>query len=409
MPNIKEPKKLWPSSCTGPWIDPDYDPGLVSVIAPTYNRAHLIRETLDSVWDQTYRPIELVVVDDGSTDNTEAVVREWSEKTDPDEQFEFFYYRQDNKGAPAARNLGAMKSRGEYIQFWDCEDIMTSDKLATQVDASRENNADIVVCNVARFQGETGNRLGGHRWAAGDGLLKGRNAIVGRVMETGPWMTQAVMLRRDLLERCGPWHPGLRWNNDDFEFGFRAALLAKRLKFVDQTLSLRRAPEVDSVSLDYSDEAIMSMMRAAELVRSHLEQIGLRPAEADRFFRGKWIRVSRKALGGGHRELALRAVDHAAGFAGPLMRLAIGVYGSVIRLGGCKVGLLFLQTAFFLKHLIFGYGQGGKYHTDFDHTDKKRGRGSIRSDREILTTETTEKHRERQKTKKQKGSFKNSG
>lgn len=65
-----------PPTCHGRWMSPEYEPGLVSVIVPTFNRAHLIVETLDSVFAQTYRPIELLIVDDGSTDETAGLVRQ---------------------------------------------------------------------------------------------------------------------------------------------------------------------------------------------------------------------------------------------------------------------------------------------------------------------------------------------
>lgn len=58
---------LWPETCHGRWMSEEYEPGLVSVIIPTYNRAHFLVEAMDSVWSQTYRPIELIVVADGSS------------------------------------------------------------------------------------------------------------------------------------------------------------------------------------------------------------------------------------------------------------------------------------------------------------------------------------------------------
>jgi cellulose synthase/poly-beta-1,6-N-acetylglucosamine synthase-like glycosyltransferase len=64
----------------GPWMREEYEPHLVSIIIPTYNRAHLIAETLDSVQAQTYRPIELIVVDDGSPDETAEAVEAWAHR-----------------------------------------------------------------------------------------------------------------------------------------------------------------------------------------------------------------------------------------------------------------------------------------------------------------------------------------
>jgi glycosyltransferase involved in cell wall biosynthesis len=76
------------------------------VIVPTHNRADLISEALDSVWAQIYRPIELLVVDDGSTDNTVEVVQKWGRGCDSDAKFTLRYFRQENRGPAAARNHG---------------------------------------------------------------------------------------------------------------------------------------------------------------------------------------------------------------------------------------------------------------------------------------------------------------
>lgn len=96
--------------------------GLVSIIIPTYNRAHLIGETLDSIIAQTYTHWECIVVDDGSTDGTKAVVNNYILK---DKRFSLYNRPLDRpKGGNAARNYGFLKAKGEYVQFFDSDDIM---------------------------------------------------------------------------------------------------------------------------------------------------------------------------------------------------------------------------------------------------------------------------------------------
>jgi glycosyltransferase involved in cell wall biosynthesis len=70
----------------------EYIPGIVSVIIPTYNRAKYLVEAMDSVWNQTYRPIELIVVDDGSTDGTKEILEDWKKKLASDRDFELRYF-----------------------------------------------------------------------------------------------------------------------------------------------------------------------------------------------------------------------------------------------------------------------------------------------------------------------------
>jgi glycosyltransferase involved in cell wall biosynthesis len=98
---------------------------LVSIIIPTYNRAHLISETLDSVLAQTYKNWECIIVDDGSNDNTDEVVSEYVKKNN---RFKF-YHRPDEHlpGGNGARNYGFKMSKGEYVNWLD-DDLFTDSK-----------------------------------------------------------------------------------------------------------------------------------------------------------------------------------------------------------------------------------------------------------------------------------------
>lgn len=115
---------------------------LVSIIIPTYNRAHLIGETLDSVLAQTYTNWECIIVDDGSTDNTDAVVGEYVKK---DSRFQYHHRPKDRpKGANACRNYGFELSKGEYINWFDSDDLMLESFLEIKILKS-ENNAQIII------------------------------------------------------------------------------------------------------------------------------------------------------------------------------------------------------------------------------------------------------------------------
>jgi glycosyltransferase involved in cell wall biosynthesis len=100
---------------------------LVSIIIPTYNRSSVIRETLDSVFAQTYNNWECIIVDDGSTDNTSNVVLTYVAK---DKRFHY-YKRPDthNEGGNGARNYGLEISKGVYVQFLDSDDLLAKNKL----------------------------------------------------------------------------------------------------------------------------------------------------------------------------------------------------------------------------------------------------------------------------------------
>jgi|APSaa5957512535_1039671.scaffolds.fasta_scaffold52141_2 glycosyltransferase involved in cell wall biosynthesis len=100
---------------------------IISVIVPTYNRANILCETLDSILCQTYENFELIVVDDGSTDNTEEVVKKYND-------LRLHYIKTENWGGPARpRNIGIQISKGEYIAFCDDDDLWLPHKLESQI------------------------------------------------------------------------------------------------------------------------------------------------------------------------------------------------------------------------------------------------------------------------------------
>lgn len=115
----------------------------VSIVIPTYNREKLIIGCLNSIIKQTYNNIEIIVVDDGSTDNTEEIIRNYINRN---LQFNIKYFKQKNNGAPSARNLGINQSSGDYIVFFDSDDFMESDRIEKQIKCISQNSADACVC-----------------------------------------------------------------------------------------------------------------------------------------------------------------------------------------------------------------------------------------------------------------------
>ena len=104
---------------------------VVTIILPTFNRARFLPEAFASIDAQTFRDWELIVVDDGSTDDTEAVVRAWSDRIDR----HLHYVKQENRGAYGARNTGLDHATGEYVAFFDSDDLWLPHHLARCVEA----------------------------------------------------------------------------------------------------------------------------------------------------------------------------------------------------------------------------------------------------------------------------------
>ncbi len=126
-----------------------YDKGeepLVSVIIPTYNRANLIKRSLKSVLDQTYKNLEIIIVNDGSTDKTDQII---SSLIAQDKRIKYYCYKK-NRGAVFARNLGIKKSSSKYIAFQDTDDVWFPTKLEKQVNKSLKNSQiDLVYTGIS--------------------------------------------------------------------------------------------------------------------------------------------------------------------------------------------------------------------------------------------------------------------
>jgi glycosyltransferase involved in cell wall biosynthesis len=117
---------------------------LVSVIIPTFNGRRYLRETLESVFAQTYRALEVIVVDDGSTDSTAAVVAAFGSRV--------AFIRQERSGHPAARNRGVRASAGEFLSFLDHDDLWAPAKTASQMECFREDpQLDLVFGHIQNF------------------------------------------------------------------------------------------------------------------------------------------------------------------------------------------------------------------------------------------------------------------
>ncbi len=171
-------------------------PGWVSVIVPTYNRARMIVDALDSVRVQTYRPIELLIVDDGSTDDTPDVIRRYAEAHTHPDSLIIRYLHQDNQGTTAARNHGLHEACGEFIQHLDSDDRLLPDKLKKQVRILKDDPSIDYVYGRAQYMDESGH------------IMK----EVGRPIERDEtwthvavyhWQTCAPLYRRRILDAIG--------------------------------------------------------------------------------------------------------------------------------------------------------------------------------------------------------------
>lgn len=165
---------------------------MISIIIPSYNRAHLIVDTLNSIVNQTYTNWECVVVDDGSTDDTLFVLEKFALQ---DHRIKF-YKRPSHKpkGANACRNYGFEKSTGEYVIFFDSDDIMLPEKLELQLNLIQSGNYDFSVTQTELFNTKTNQSLGLRA-----PKLTSENLIEDFINFKAFWLLQAVLYKKSFL------------------------------------------------------------------------------------------------------------------------------------------------------------------------------------------------------------------
>ena len=127
----------------------------VSVIIPVYNTELYLRQCLDSVVNQTLRDIEIICVDDGSTDGSMEILREYQAKDD-----RIKILSQEKSNAGSARNLGLSIAEGEYLSFLDSDDFFELTMLEHMFACAKSGNADIVICEMKVYYEDTGDAVG---------------------------------------------------------------------------------------------------------------------------------------------------------------------------------------------------------------------------------------------------------
>jgi glycosyltransferase involved in cell wall biosynthesis len=200
-------------------MDSESETGLVSVIVPTYNRAQFLPDLLRSISWQTYRPIEFIVVDDGSTDHTADVVEAFSQDMGSDDELEVHYFYQSNRGAPTARNRGLIESHGEYIQFLDSDDLLHPQKLEIHLRVLKcIPEADFAWSPIDWF-------IDGERPDCEEHDIEGALRNLEEFEASLPGAAshpEGAFFRREACRTIGPWDENLE-RYQDWEYCFRIA------------------------------------------------------------------------------------------------------------------------------------------------------------------------------------------
>ena len=191
---------------------------LVSIIVPVYNREEIVVKTLDSLISQKYRPLEILVIDDGSYDDTYKVLCKWAE-TNNNRDFTVVVLKQDNLGAPVARNRGIRTAKGTYLQFLDSDDTLETPKIAIQVAALEQSNCDVAICDF-RYIDNTGSSMS-------EKVVLNDGALLSRVAAGWSLYTSTPLIRAKLVKSGIQWNEKLR-RTQDIDFLFRVIMLSSK-------------------------------------------------------------------------------------------------------------------------------------------------------------------------------------
>lgn len=192
---------------------------LFSVIMPVYNREKIVVKALESVKAQQYRPIELIIVNDGSTDKTLEKIEAWTNKN-LDEGFTVKLISQTNAGPSAARNKGIENSNGKYIQFLDSDDLIPPERFNVLVEQMTSKSADFIQTGFEGVDLNTGKLL-----ETRYGRLK--NSVHEQMLMGVLWPnTLRSVFTRELIEKSGPWNVEMKCF-EDREFVERAIIKAE--------------------------------------------------------------------------------------------------------------------------------------------------------------------------------------
>ncbi len=203
---------------------------LVSVIIPVYNGEKYVQECLESVYQQTYRPIEVIIVDDGSTDNSlQAVKKVPGEKK---------IIAQQNRDVSHARNTGVSNAAGEFIAFLDQDDIWHHEKLEKQVQVFQaELEVDLIFTDLIKFneEGKMRHPKDRHRYAS---KLNDEN-LFAMLVRKNVLMPSAVMVKKEGFVKAGMFDPQFK-TCGDYEMWLRMASKNMKFRYVAEPLTMYR-------------------------------------------------------------------------------------------------------------------------------------------------------------------------
>jgi glycosyltransferase involved in cell wall biosynthesis len=234
---------------------------LVSILIPCYNAEPWLAQTLESALAQTWPHREIIVVNDGSTDPSLQIARQYEVRG-------IRVLDQPNRGASAARNAAFAACQGEWIEFLDADDLLAPDKIERQMRLAEAVGADFMLCGSwSRFERSPADADFPPQPLCGD--FTPTDWAVTKFEQNAMIHPAAWLTPRALTERAGPWDESLSLD-DDGEFFTRVVLASRGVHYCREAVSYYRSGLADSLSGTKSEKACASAYRSVELSTARL-------------------------------------------------------------------------------------------------------------------------------------------
>ena len=248
----------------------------VSVILPVYNEEQYLEQCLDSICSQTLKEIEIICVDDGSTDNSLQILRKY-EKQDT----RIRVLTQQNQYAGVARNHGMKYATGQYLSFLDSDDYFEADMLEKMFEKAQKKEADIVICRYEEYC-EKSKEVRELNWSFEDLFFKQKEVFDGaslncagifQITKGWPW---DKLFRTEFVRKCGYLYPDFRSSEDGY-FVYMLMARAERISYMDEVLATYRVNNERSLSntkeRNWENGFKMWLMIGEELKKQGIYQI----------------------------------------------------------------------------------------------------------------------------------------
>lgn len=253
----------------------------VSVILPIYNEEQYLPQCLDSICNQTLKEIEIICVDDGSTDGSLAILRKYELR---DSRIKVI--PQQNQYAGVARNHGMKYATGKYLSFLDSDDYFEPDMLERMYEKAEKNRADIVICRYAEHCEKTGT-VGLMNWSFEDLFFDEKENFSGTTLNcagifqiTKGWAWDKLF-RTEFVKECGYEFPDFRSSEDGF-FVYMLMAKAERISYMDDVLAYHRVGNERSLS-NTKEKDWMNGLKMWVMIGQELREQGLYAAYQQSF------------------------------------------------------------------------------------------------------------------------------